>query len=140
MTAVGTLLSVESQPRHLVEQCVCRQQWRLDVDGRCCDPEVVGVDGFVQGVPASRQAWRSSATVVSRASLTARRWSLRSTVQALPTLIAPAGDEGAIAKLGDSDCGKEDRWPAISATWGSKRTRRRRLMDARKTPVSTRIR
>lgn len=60
-------------------------------------------------------------------------------LEPLSALISPACDKGAVAKLNDGDSCEKDLLAGHESDLWLEAGRRRRLMDALKTPVSTRI-
>ena len=96
--------------------------------------------GSCSGCPACRHAWRSSAEAVRRASVAGDdRGCCDRLLQPLASLLAPAGDEGAVAQFGDRDGGEEDLVAGHQTYVRLEAGASRLLMDALKTPVSTTI-
>lgn len=100
---------MEAEPGYVVEDGVGGEKRGVDVDGGRCDPEVVGVDRFVKrmsSLPARVAKLRSCGQHGVADGHNRRRCDRL--LEPLAALLSPAGDEGAVAKLGDGDCGEKD--------------------------------
>ncbi len=131
---------MEGKPGCVFEDGVGCEEGCPDVDRRRSDPEVVGVDRFVQsmadlsaGVAELRDGGQQSVADGHD------RGRFDRLLQSVAPLGSPASDQRAVAELGNGGGGEEDLEAAMRRTCVSNRARRRRLMDALKTPVSTRI-
>jgi len=100
---------VKREPGDVVDDGVGGEQRRTDVDCRGCDPQVIGVDRFVERIPVL--AARMTKLSEGRQQRVAHRddgGRGDRLLEPLSALVSPAGDEGAVAQLGDSDGGEED--------------------------------